>query len=224
MHSATPAARGLLLDIGGVVLQNGRELVRARASQFPAVAAYVEDVDFAGPRDELWQAMLRHEVAERAYWAQRAEEIGRVLGHEGWETFNLIEWLYDDPERGWLIDDTVELMKEVKAAGMPLVALTNDLVAFHGQEWADRQEWLDHFDTIVDGSTTGVLKPDPGAYALAVEAIGLPAEEVVYLDDLPANVAGGRAAGLQAIEVLHADASPALTEARRRLGLQPVPA
>ena len=53
-------------------------------------------------------------------------------------------------------------MVDARAAGLPLVALTNDLLDFHGQEWADAQDWLKHFDTVVDGSTTGVLKPDPG--------------------------------------------------------------
>ena len=218
--SAEPSARGLLLDIGGVVLRNARELILGRAAlDVPAVREYVERTDFAGPGDELWQSMLRHEVTERAYWAQRAGELGRVLGHEGWQTFDLIQWLYHDPQGDWLVDEMVDLMKQVKAAGIPLVALTNDLLDFHGQDWADDQEWLAHFDTVVDGSTTGVLKPDPGAYALAVEALGLPAGEVVYLDDMPVNVAGGRAAGLQAIEVLYADKSHAIDEARRRLGL-----
>ena len=41
---------------------------------------------------------------------------------------------------------------------------------------------------------------------------------MVYLDDMPVNVAGGLAVGLQAIEVLYADRAHAIDEARRRLG------
>ena len=65
----------------------------------PGSEAYVQRVDFAGPGDELWQAMLRDEVTERAYWAQRAAEIGTVLGHEGWRTLDLITLLYDSRSR-----------------------------------------------------------------------------------------------------------------------------
>jgi putative hydrolase of the HAD superfamily len=83
----------------------------------------------------------------------------------------------------------------------------------------DAQEWLKHFSAVVDASLTGVLKPDPGAYAAGVAATGVPADEVVYLDDMPVNVAGGVAAGLQTIEVRYDDRAGAVAEARRLLGL-----
>lgn len=216
-----PTAHGLLLDIGGVVLRNGKELVWNAAADEPEVMAFVREIDFGGPGDELWQAMLRHEVRERAYWAQRADEIGRLKG-ETWTTYDLISWLYHTPDEVWLEHETVDLMREVRGAGLKLAALTNDLVDFHGQEWVDQQEWLRLFDVIIDASITGVLKPDPRAYAAAVEAMGLTPSEVVYLDDMPVNVAGGLQAGLQAIEVVYDDRHAALHEARRRLGLTPV--
>jgi putative hydrolase of the HAD superfamily len=220
----TAPAKGLLLDIGGVVLRIGTGLIWEASRSEPEVHAFVQEVDFGGPGDDLWQRMLRHEVTERAYWAQRAAEIGRLRGHDGWTTRDLISWLYHRPDRSWLDHDMVELMAEVKAAGLKLAALTNDLVDFHGQEWVDEQDWLEHFDVVIDASITQVLKPDPRAYAAAVEAMGLAPEEVVYLDDMPVNVAGGHAAGLQAIEVKYADRAAARDEARRRLGLTSVPA
>jgi putative hydrolase of the HAD superfamily len=218
--SQPPTARALLLDLGGVVLRNGRELMRGSVVEDrPELAAYVRETDFAGDRDELWQAMLREEVTERGYWAQRAAEIGRVLGHEGWTTYDMITLLYDCPESEYVNAELLELMVDARAAGLPVVALTNDLTDFHGQEWVDAQEWLKHFDAVVDASTTGVLKPDPAAYAAGVAATGVPGGEVVYLDDMPVNVAGGIAAGLQTIEVRYDDRAGAVAEARRRLGL-----
>lgn len=214
-------ARALLLDLGGVVLRNGRELVRGGVLQGrPELEAYVQRVDFAGPGDELWQAMLRDDVTERAYWAQRAAEIGTVLGHEGWTTLDLITLLYDCPESEYVNAELLQLMVDARAAGLAVVALTNDLTDFHGPEWVDAQEWLKHFDAVVDASKTGVLKPDPAAYAAGVAATGVAAGEVVYLDDMPVNVAGGIAAGLQTIEVRYDDRAGAVAEARRRLGLE----
>jgi putative hydrolase of the HAD superfamily len=217
---AAPEARALLLDLGGVVLRNGRELLRGSVLEGrPELEAYVREVDFAGAGDELWQAMLRHEVTERAYWAQRAVEIGAVLGHEEWTSFDLITLLYDCPESEYVNDELLQLVVDARAAGLPVVALTNDLTDFHGQEWVDAQEWLKHFSAVVDASLTGILKPDPAAYAAGVAATGVPAGEVVYLDDMPVNVAGGVAAGLQTIEVRYDDRAGAVAEARRRLGL-----
>jgi putative hydrolase of the HAD superfamily len=224
MDDAPPRARGLLLDIGGVILRNARELIRARVSrEGDAVGAYVAEHDVAGPDDAQWSAMLRHEITERQYWADRAREIGAVLGHEDWTTRDLMTWLYHDPEADFLNDEVVELMVDTVAAGLPLVAFTNDLVDFHGREWADAQDWLKHFDRVVDGSDTGILKPDPRAYDLAIEATGLPAGQIVYLDDMPVNVRGGVDAGLLAIEVLYEDRHAAVLEARRLLDLAPVP-
>jgi putative hydrolase of the HAD superfamily len=219
---ASPTARALLLDLGGVVLRNGRELLHGGIlDDPPELAANVARVDFAGPADDLWQRMLRHEVSERAFWAQRSAEIGSVLGQDGWTTLELITFLYDRPESEWLNAEVVELMVDARAAGVPVVALTNDLTDFHGQDWVDAQGWLKHFDAVVDGSLTGDLKPAPEAYAHGVAATGVPAEDTVYLDDLPVNVAGGLAVGLQAIEVRYDDRAAAVAEARRRLGLAP---
>lgn len=217
-------ARGLLLDIGGVVLRSGREMFVPRARSEPALRDLVERTDLAGPGDDRWRAMIAHEITERAYWEETAAAVGHELGEPHWRTRDLIEWLYHAPQAEWLVEEMVGLMAEVKDAGIRLAALTNDLVDFHGQEWADEQRWLDLFDAVVDGSVTGVLKPDPAAYRLAVDAMALDPAEIVYLDDMPVNVRGAAAAGLQAIEVLYADRGPAMDEARRRLGLISVPA
>jgi FMN phosphatase YigB (HAD superfamily) len=42
----------------------------------------------------------------------------------------------------------------------------------------------------------GVMKPDAAMYHAALESLTLPADQVVYVDDLPANVETGRSLGL----------------------------
>jgi putative hydrolase of the HAD superfamily len=112
-------------------------------------------------------------------------------------------------------------MTDAKAAGLRLGALTNDLAAFHGPGWVERQEHLKLFDIIVDASLTGVLKPDPRAFASGAEALGLPAEQIVFLDDMPWNVEGARQAGLAAVRVPWDDPRPAIDTARDLLRLGP---
>jgi putative hydrolase of the HAD superfamily len=85
----------------------------------------------------------------------------------------------------------------------------------------ERQEHLKLFDVIVDASLTGVLKPDPRAFASGAEALGLPAEQIVFLDDMPWNVEGARQAGLKAVRVPWDDPRPAIDTARELLGLGP---
>ena len=155
---------GLLLDIGGVVHNTGVRMVERLARREPAMQPVIEEIGgIASDRDELWQRMLRRQVTERDYWAQRAAELGAAVG-ETWDTRALMDRFYQLPEHEWLCAPTIELMTDAKAAGLRVGALTNDMTAFHGPEWVARQAHLKLFDVIVDASLTGVMKPDPRAF------------------------------------------------------------
>ncbi len=212
---------GLLLDIGGVVHNTGVRMVERLARREPAMRPVIEEIGgIAGDRDELWQRMLRRQVTERDYWAQRAAELGAAVG-ETWDTRALMDRFYQLPEHEWLCAPTIELMTDAKAAGLRVGALTNDMTAFHGPEWVARQEHLKLFDVIVDASLTGVMKPDPRAFRDGAEALGVPAEQIVFLDDMPWNTEGARQAGMTAIRVPWDDPVPAIDTARELLRLGP---
>ena len=216
---AQPA--GLLLDIGGVVHNTAMHLVRRLAEAEPAMQPALERIGgLASDRDELWQRMLRRQVSEREYWAQRAAEFGAAVG-ETWDTRAMMHRLYELPQQDWLRAEMVDLMAEVKAAGLRLGALTNDMTAFHGPDWVEQQEHLKLFDVIVDASLTGVMKPDPRAFRGGAEALGLPPEQIVFLDDMPWNVEGARQAGMTAVRVPWDDPAPAIDTARTLLRLPP---
>ena len=213
--------KGLLLDIGGVVHRTSMHLAGRLAEAEPALRPVLDRIGGLGTdRDELWQRMLGRQLSERDYWAQRAAEFGAAVG-ETWDTQAMMHRLYDLPEQDWLCAETIDLMTDVKAAGLRLGALTNDLAAFHGPGWVERQEHLKLFDIIVDASLTGVLKPDPRAFASGAEVLGLPAEQIVFLDDMPWNVEGARQAGLKAVRVPWDDPGPAIDTARDLLRLGP---
>ena len=222
--AAEPAAgrpSGLLLDIGGVVHSTAMHLVGRLAETEPAMRPVIERIGgIATDRDELWQQMLRRQLTEREYWAQRAAEFGAAVG-ETWDTRAMMQRLYELPRQYWLRGEMVDLMTEVKTAGLRLGALTNDMTAFHGPGWVEQQEHLKLFDVIVDASLTGVMKPDPGAFRQGAEALGLPAEQIVFLDDMPWNVEGARQAGLTAVRVPWDDPRPAIDTARTLLRLPP---
>ena len=49
---------------------------------------------------------------------------------------------------------------------------------------------------MVDLGQHGVLKPDPLAYELGIEAVGAVPSDIVFVDDQPANVVAASEAGL----------------------------
>jgi len=63
-----------------------------------------------------------------------------------------------------------------------------------------RETGLDvYFKTIVVSGEVGIKKPDPGIFRIALDATGLPAEEVVYVGDTQEDVEGATAAGIRPI-------------------------
>jgi glucose-1-phosphatase len=66
-------------------------------------------------------------------------------------------------------------------------------------------EVLGHFREIYLFSTIGLRKPDAAAYDHVVKAIGVPAQRIVFFDDLAANIDGAQARGLTAVHVTSAD-------------------
>jgi HAD superfamily hydrolase (TIGR01509 family) len=64
---------------------------------------------------------------------------------------------------------------------------------------------LGHFREVFVSSTIGLRKPDAAAYDHVVEAIGVPAQRIVFFDDLAENIEGARARGLNAIQVTSSD-------------------
>jgi epoxide hydrolase-like predicted phosphatase len=56
-----------------------------------------------------------------------------------------------------------------------------------------------YFDPCVLSYRAGAMKPQREIYQAACEATGLAPEELLFLDDHPANVDGARAAGLDAL-------------------------
>jgi putative hydrolase of the HAD superfamily len=64
---------------------------------------------------------------------------------------------------------------------------------------------LADFEHVIFSAWIGVIKPDPGAFAAAVQELGRPPGEIVFVDDRPANVEGARRAGLRAVQFTSAE-------------------
>lgn len=91
----------------------------------------------------------------------------------------------------------IELAQSL-ATRRPRLLLSNTNV-IHADFFLERYPWINEFDAVILSHEVGLLKPDAAIYRLAVERTGVPAERVVFIDDLSANVQGAQAAGLQAI-------------------------
>lgn len=194
MTTSTVAAGGrarrcVILDIGGVLEFTpatgwaGR-WERRLGLAGGAVAERLGDVWTAGAVGRVTEAQVRGEVAARlGLDASGADELLADLWTEylGSPNEELIAY--------------VRALRAESACGLGI--LSNSFVGATARERAAYG-----FDTLVDqvlySHETGLLKPDPRAYALACERLRARPADCLFLDDHAPNVAAAEAAGLPA--------------------------
>ena len=135
--------------------------------------------------------------------------------------------LIDIYESNWaafitgVMEDSVAIVRELHARGVALYGVTN----WPAQVWppqslmpdeAESYAFLDMFADIWVSGHHKLRKPDPESYQSALTRFGLVAEEAVFVDDVPANVAAAEALGLVAIQFQDA---PTLRRDLERVGL-----
>ena len=204
-------ARHLLFDFGGPVLLSPFELCDVAAPGLGVRAADLPGGPF-DPADHDWARRVAGEITEREYWSGAAARFGldvqQFMAH------------FFEPGGDHLTRaGSVDLVGDALADGRRVGLLTNDLTAFHDESWQEPISVLRRFDPLVDLSKSGTLKPHPKAYAIAIEAMGCPAGDIVFVDDHLDNVEGGAEAGLVAVWFDITDPAGSLARVRAELDL-----
>ena len=184
-----PAVSAVVFDLGGVLIDwDPRYLYRslfggdeAAMERFLATVCTPEwnrGQDAGRPWSEAIASLVaehpEHADLIRAFWDRWPETLGDA------------------------IDPTVDVLAELRAAGIPLYALSN---------WSaetfpiarPRYPFLDWFDGIVISGEVGAAKPDPRIYQALVERHGLDPASLAFVDDVPANVAAAEDLGMRGL-------------------------
>jgi putative hydrolase of the HAD superfamily len=175
--------KAVLFDMFGVIAR--LQSPRSRAA-LQALAG--------GDPDRFWEA----------YWSQRTPyDRGDVTGPAYWQGVCAALGITTDERltrdliaadlAGWSeVDDrAVALLADLADRGVVLGLLSNipeELAA----RYEATQPWLDRFAVRGLSCRIGSTKPEPAAYEWCLRALGLPPEEVLFVDDREDNV---RAAG-----------------------------
>ncbi|MBA3903663.1 MAG: HAD family hydrolase [Rhodocyclaceae bacterium] len=192
--------QALVLDFGGVItrtLFETHDITEAELGLAPGTLTWRGPFD--PDSDPLWRDMQAGRICERDYWLARTREVGRQVG-ETWERMEtLVTRARGADPASAIRPEAVAAIDAAKAAGCRLAILSNELDLFYGRELRRRVDVLRHFDCIIDATYTGILKPDPRAYALCVEQLGVPAAACVFVDDQQRNVDGALRAGMRGV-------------------------
>lgn len=168
--------------------------------------------------DADWQVFQAGGMNEREYWARRCAEFAELTGEPA-RMPDMCKYLYSGDEDEITRPQARRLIRDAKASGIPVGVLTNDLTSFHDEAWLARMSIIREFDTLVDGRTEGIYKPDSRAYTLILDRMGVPAEGTVFIDDQPVNLRGAASVGLTCVHLDPVDPRPGFRLARQLLGL-----
>ena len=216
------APTGLLLDFGSVITYSLFEQHRMTEQTLGLTQGSLRWLGPLDPEsDELWRAMQRDEISEREYWARRAAEIGRACGEERWDMQTLLRRTRHGRPEEFIRPQMRDLLKAAAARGIRVGIHSNELELFYGKEFLGRTGILDDIAAVVDGSHSGILKPDRVSFDLAVSAMGMPASRLLFVDDQFRNIAGAQAAGLQTQQFDLRDVAGCIAAIAARLRISP---
>jgi 2-haloacid dehalogenase len=180
--------KAVVFDLGGVLIDwDPRYLYRKLLADEAAVEEFLATV--CTPE---WNA---EQDRGRPFAEGVAELVERYPAHAAAITAYHERW----PEMlGGDIGGTVELLAELRAAGVPLYALTN----WSAETFAiarERFQFLDWFDGVLVSGEERMIKPDPAIFQLMVERFGLDPGSAFYVDDSAANVEAAGRLGFDAV-------------------------
>jgi 2-haloacid dehalogenase len=203
--------KAVVFDLGGVLIDwDPRYLYRKLLDDEAAVEEFLATVctpewnaeqdrgrPFAEGVAELVERHPVHAVAITAYHERWPEMLGGAVG------------------------GTVEVLAELRAAGVPVYALTNWSAETFGVA-RERFEFLEWFDGVLVSGEERMIKPDPAIFRLLLDRFGLDPGATFYVDDSEPNVEAAGRLGFDAVRFRTPARLRRDLEARRLLG-RPAP-
>ena len=170
------------------------------------------------PNPVAWSRMrtiagLSEDLLHREYWAHRHPyDRGDLIGQTYWNkvaaganitlTPTQIDQLIAADVEFWgeLNPPMIDWAQRLQRAGIRIGILSNmpdvmaaGLLAKHG-------DWINKFDHHTWSYALNLAKPEPAIYHHAVEGLGTPPDQILFIDDRADNIEAALAAGMQAIQ------------------------
>ena len=201
------AIRGVIFDLGGVVLGSPLVAIQDFERENHLTDGLINRVVSQSGKQGAWSRLERGELdLERFYSAFEQDALGFGAKLNARAMMTAIE-AAAKPRAAMLA-----AIAKLRQRSLITTALTNNWVS----EEIGWSRLKPHFDHFIESAKVGLRKPDPRIYHLTCETMQLTPAEIVFLDDIGANLKPARALGMTTIKVSNPD--DALEELGHHLG------
>ena len=197
-------ASAVVFDLGGVITESPMVAFAAYEAEAGLPEGLIVRLNSTDPDTNAWARFERNEL-DAAGFTDAFEAEALAAGHR-LDAGRVLAAL-----AGEIRPQMVEAVRRLRAAGLPLALLSNNVTPM--ERTGQLGELLELFDAVVESSVEGVRKPEPEIYRRALarlsEAVGreIEASDCAYLDDLGINLKPARAMGMHTVKVTDPDAA-----------------
>jgi 2-haloacid dehalogenase len=204
-----PPIEAVVFDLGGVLLDwNPRHLYRKLIADETEMEWFLAEV--CSP---AWHAPHDRGVSTASSCAELASghpELSELI----WAWSRRSEEMISGVDAG-----SVEVLREVRASGLPCYALTNMEAETYPLR-LERFPFLGWFDGTVVSGLEGVAKPEPAIFIRLLDRFGLTPNTTLMIDDMKENLETAGKLGMQTIQFR---SSRQLREELEAIGVLPRP-
>jgi HAD superfamily hydrolase (TIGR01509 family) len=187
--------RALLFDAGDILYY--------RQNSSSKLAAFLDEIGLpykelpldkrTALRDQAYQGLINYDQYQEAilrfYGITRPDQIARGK-----------RILDEDANNVQFFEGVSETLSSLKDAGYLLGIITDTALPVHVKlNWFERGGFGDVWDSIISSRELGVRKPNPKIYRIALQQLGVSADQAVFIGHKSSELDGARLVGMKTI-------------------------
>jgi putative hydrolase of the HAD superfamily len=180
--------KAIIFDFGRVIsAQKPSSIFRRYEDELRLERGTINSIMFDS---EAWQEALVGRKTAEEFW----HEIGSELGLNSVDEIDAFRHRYHADEE--INQGILDLISRLHG-NYKLAVLSNSPPGL--SQWLADWNVLNSFDVVFCSGDEGIAKPDPDAFELTLERLGLKPNEAIFIDDTREHVEAARKLGLQGI-------------------------
>lgn len=182
--------KAIYFDLGGVIVRTEDKEPRTKlAAEFGLTYDEIDKVVFGGGFYGTAARASTGALTEEAHWISVTRRLGLPLDQRP----RIQQQFFAGDKIDW---DIVAFLREARKTHK--VGLISN--AWDGlRPWIRKEKFDDAFDYLTISAEVRIAKPLSGIYHHALDALGVKAEEAVFVDDFSENIEASRKLGMRGV-------------------------